>query len=189
MVFIVVGCLKLGLDVLVQKLENIKDFRTLRIHIWLFLSTGSLSTESTNSNSEVFEKNFRKFQKRKTWICLAPGKYWGFPSSSVVKNPPAMQEMRVWPLVQEDPMEEDVATYSNTFARKILSTEKPGGLQSMGSWRVGRNWVTELVCTQTGYRLQCENLPESLNDSTLLKVFEGAPISCSLREGETHCTP
>lgn len=63
MVFIVVSCLKLGLDVLVQKLENIKDFRTLRIHIWLFLSTGSLSAESTNSNSEVFEKNFWSLRK------------------------------------------------------------------------------------------------------------------------------
>ena len=37
-------------------------------------------------------------------------------------------------------------------------------------------------------RLHCENLPESLSDSTLLKVFEGPPISCSLREGETYCT-
>ena len=76
MIFIVVSCLKLGLDILVQKLENIKDFGTLMIHIWLFLSTGSLSTESTNSNSEVFEKKFQKVSKKKnlnlpcTWQIL-----------------------------------------------------------------------------------------------------------------------
>ena len=76
MVFIAVCCLKLGLDILVQKLENIKDFGTLRIHIWLFLSIGSLSTESTNNKSEVFEKKFQKVSKKQnlnfpcTWQIL-----------------------------------------------------------------------------------------------------------------------
>ena len=40
----------------------------------------------------------------------------GFTSSSVVKNPPAMQETRVPSLGQKDPLEEGIATHSrNAF--------------------------------------------------------------------------
>ena len=34
-----------------------------------------------------------------------------FPSGSVVKNPPAMQEMLVRFLGQEDPLEKEIATH------------------------------------------------------------------------------
>ena len=40
--------------------------------------------------------------------------------------------------------EKAMATYSSTLAWKIPWMEEPGGLQSMGSWRVGHNWVTSL---------------------------------------------
>ena len=33
-----------------------------------------------------------------------------------------------------------MAPHSSTLARKILWMEEPGGLQSMGSHRVGHNW-------------------------------------------------
>ena len=49
----------------------------------------------------------------------------------MVKNPPAMQEMQVQPLGQEDPLEEEMATHSSILAWKIARTEEPGGLQSM----------------------------------------------------------
>ena len=42
---------------------------------------------------------------------------------------------RVWFLGQEDPPEEEMATHSSTLAWEIPWTEKPGGLQSMGSRR------------------------------------------------------
>ena len=45
--------------------------------------------------------------------------------------------MRVRSLGQEDPLEEKMATHSSTLAWKILWTEEPGGLQSMGLQRVG----------------------------------------------------
>ena len=54
----------------------------------------------------------------------------------MVKNLPAMQEkqeMLVCTLGWEDPLEEGVATHSSILAWKILWTEKPGGLQSVGS--------------------------------------------------------
>ena len=60
----------------------------------------------------------------------------GFPGGSAVKNPPAVQEMWVQSLVQEDPLEEGVATHSSLLAWRIPWTEEPDGLQSMGSQRV-----------------------------------------------------
>ena len=59
-----------------------------------------------------------------------------------VKKLPAMQETRVWSLGQEEPLEEGTATHSRILAQKILWIEKPGGLQSMRSQRVGHDWVT-----------------------------------------------
>ena len=37
-----------------------------------------------------------------------------------------------------------MAPHSSTLAWKIPWTEEPGRLQSMGSWRVGHDWVTSL---------------------------------------------
>ena len=44
-----------------------------------------------------------------------------------------MQEMWVQSLGQEDPLEEEMATHSSILAWEIPWTEKPGGLQSIGS--------------------------------------------------------
>ena len=57
----------------------------------------------------------------------------GFPSDSVVKNLPAVQEMLVRSLGQEDLLEKVWATHSCIFAWEILWTEEPDGLQSMES--------------------------------------------------------
>ena len=59
-----------------------------------------------------------------------------FPSGSAVKNPPAMQEMRVQSLGWEDPLDEGMATQCSILAWRLLWTEEPGGLQSVGSQRV-----------------------------------------------------
>ena len=40
---------------------------------------------------------------------------------------------------QEDSLEKEMATHSSIFAWKIPCIEEPGGLQSMGSQRVGHN--------------------------------------------------
>ena len=42
------------------------------------------------------------------------------------------QEMRVWSLGWEDPLEKEMATHSSILAWKIPWREDPGGLQSMG---------------------------------------------------------
>ena len=41
-------------------------------------------------------------------------------------------------------LEKEMATHSCIFAWRILWTEEPGGLQSMGSQRVRHDWVTSL---------------------------------------------
>ena len=53
-----------------------------------------------------------------------------------------MQETWVQYPGQEEPLKEEVAAHSSTLAWRILWTEDPGGLQSMGSQRVENNWVT-----------------------------------------------
>ena len=53
-----------------------------------------------------------------------------------VKNPPAMQETQVQSLSWEDPLEKEMATHSSILTWRIPWTEEPGGLQSMGSYRV-----------------------------------------------------
>ena len=50
-----------------------------------------------------------------------------------------MQKTQVLSLGWEDPLEKEMATHSNTLAWKISWTEDPGGLQSMGSQRVGHD--------------------------------------------------
>ena len=59
-----------------------------------------------------------------------------------VKNLPAVQETWVRSLGWEDPLEKEMAIHSSIFAWKISWKEEPGGLQSMGSQRVGHNWAT-----------------------------------------------
>ena len=71
------------------------------------------------------------------WGCFSihPKIVVGFPSGSVIKNPPAMQESQetqVRSMGQEDPLEKEMAAHSSILAWRIPWTEEPGGLQSMG---------------------------------------------------------
>ena len=50
-----------------------------------------------------------------------------------------MQETQVSSLVREDPLEKEMATHSTILAWRIPWTEEPGGLQSLGSQRVGHD--------------------------------------------------
>ena len=57
----------------------------------------------------------------------------------MVKNLSAIQETQVQSLSLEEPLEKETATYSSILTWRIPWTEKPGGLQSMGSQRVGHD--------------------------------------------------
>ena len=57
-------------------------------------------------------------------VCIS----WASLEAQLVKNLPAMQEIWVQFLGQEDPLEKKMATHSSIFAWRISWTEEPGGL-------------------------------------------------------------
>ena len=67
--------------------------------------------------------------------------FMGFSGGSVVRNPPAKQEMQILSLGQEDPLEKEMATYSSILAWEITWTEEPGSL--WGPKRVGHDLATK----------------------------------------------
>ena len=71
--------------------------------------------------------------------------YWGFPGGSMVKNLPAnakeMQEMQVWSLGWEDPLEEEMATYAYACSHLENPTDR-------GAWWATVHSVTELDMTE-----------------------------------------
>ena len=76
-------------------------------------------------------------------VCVFVYVIWAFPSGSAGKNPDCQcrrHEMWVWSLIEEDPLEEDMASHSSILAWRIPWTEEPGGLWSIGSQRVRHDW-------------------------------------------------
>jgi len=67
----------------------------------------------------------------------------------MVKNPPAMQETWVQSLGEEDPLEKGMATHSSILAWRILRTEEPGRLQSMGLQRIEHKFMFNLTGPQS----------------------------------------
>ena len=66
-----------------------------------------------------------------------------------------MQEIQIWSLDWENPLEKETATHSSILAWKIPWAEEPGRLQSMGSRRVRHDW--------NNYPKQSQDLGNSLN--------------------------
>ena len=64
---------------------------------------------------------------------------WASLVAQAVKCLQATRETWVQYLGWEDPLEKEMATHSSTLAWKIPWTEKPGGLQSLRSQRVGHD--------------------------------------------------
>ena len=77
----------------------------------------------------------------------------GFTGGQMVKNLPAMPE--TWVLSQgwEDPLKKGMATHSSILAWRILWTEEPGRLQSMGSQRVRHDWASFIHFTSLHFMM------------------------------------
>ena len=73
------------------------------------------------------------------FLILELGKTWASLVAQRLKRLPPMQETWVRSLGQEDPLEKEMATHSSILAWRIPWAEEPGGLQSMGSQRVGHD--------------------------------------------------
>ena len=86
--------------------------------------------------------------------------------------------MQVQSLGQEDPLEEDIATHFSMLVWRTPRTEQPGGLQSMGSQRVGHDW-SDFTCMHSRpirkikWDNENEGLPlcSSCQDSSVILVF------------------
>ena len=79
------------------------------------------------------QSNKAKYSSQWNW---GPGTLNGLPLAHMVKNLPGMQETQVRSLDREGPLEKGMTTHSNILAWRIPRTEKPGGLQFVGSQRV-----------------------------------------------------
>ena len=71
--------------------------------------------------------------------------------AQMVKHLPAMRKTWVQSQGWEDPLEKAMATHSSTLAWKIPWAEEPDRLQSMGSQRVGHDWMTSLSLSLSLY--------------------------------------
>ena len=115
-------------------------------------------------NTLVFELGFPGSSADKESACDAgdpgsipesgrsPGEGIGYPLqyswaslvAQMVKNRSAVWKTRVRLLGWEDPLEEGMAHCSRVLAWRIpMDREEPGGLQSIGSQRVGHHWATK----------------------------------------------
>ena len=65
-----------------------------------------------------------------------------------------MQEMWIWSLNREEPLEEEMASHPSILAWKIPGTEEPGRQQFMELQRVGRDGMTEHVHAHRSVTLQ-----------------------------------
>ena len=94
-----------------------------------------------------------------TWVSCIVGRFftdWAtrkFPSSSNSGSCLIFLSIYLFPLAfqslgWEDPPEEGMATHSSILAWRILWTEEPGRLQSIGLQRIGHNW-NDLACTHS----------------------------------------
>ena len=91
---------------------------------------GNLYIQWNSSKTETESQ----IQKTNQWLPLGASLV-----VQLVKNFPAMQENWVQCLTWEDLLEKKMAPHSSILAWRIPWTEKSGGLQSMGSQRVGHN--------------------------------------------------
>ena len=116
----------------------------LRI-VWSWASLSKLVPQQNWTSKRNQEEGF-------VWICsqilLYDFKAHALPLvAQRFKHLPVMWETQVRSLGQEDPLEKEMATHSSILAWRIPWTEEPGGLQSMGSQRVGHDWATSLHFT------------------------------------------
>ena len=84
--------------------------------------------------------------------------YWvawsmeGFPRAQTVKNLPAMQKTWVYPWIGKI-LEKEMATHPSVLAWWIPWTGESGILQSTGSKRVRRDWVTRKEALDQWYNI------------------------------------
>ena len=105
--------------------------------------------------------------------------------AQTVKHLPKMREIRIQSLGQKDPLEKEMATHSSTLAWKIPRTEEPGGLQTMGSQRVGHDWVTSFSLFSLSLLLKDTEIQSKSSDVFLVCIF--MKFSVAFKILQPHC--
>ena len=96
-------------------------------------------------------------------------------AAQLVKSVPPTWETQVWSLGGEDPLKKEMAIPSSILAWRIPWTEKPGGLQSMGSQRIRHDCVnnfpflTQSITLLMGVRIKATKTEEVTELGTLEK--------------------
>ena len=130
-----------------QRITRVGNQRRKTQNHCCVIHLGIYTTRPTNQSTSVLESSLEKatgwgVQRDNGPVLLVSSlrilmqHYWLFRASlaaQLVKNFPAGQETRVQSLGGKNPMEKEMATHCSNLAWKILWTEEPGGLQSMGS--------------------------------------------------------
>ena len=106
--------------------------------------------------------------------------FWASLVAQPVKNQPSMQETRAWSVGQGDSLGKGMATHSSILAWRIPLTEEPGGLQSMGLWRVRYDWVTNTRTHTNIYIWTKDSLNKKTESSFILFVIELNLNSCNV---------
>ena len=118
------------------------------------------------------------------WVSLGPAL---LKRASLVaqmaKNLLTMQEIWVQSLGWEDLPEKEMATHSTIPAWRIPWMEEPGGLQSLGSQRVGHNWATNTFTfhyleSKLGHPIVAENFRET--QQTKMDVLNCRIVFCNV---------
>ena len=106
----------------------------------------------------------------------------GFPGGSDSKESAFnVEDPALIPEFQEDPLEKGVVTHSSVFAWRIPWTEEPGGLQSMGSQRVGYNWVTNTSHFTSSRSFQNKSFEKIDFSRSMQEIIKRNPLD---QEGE-----
>jgi len=92
-------------------------FQSLSLHV-------NTTLKSRIHNKMPLLKNYILLDIVSFLVLIEPG----FPGGSIIKNPPAMQEMRIQSLDWKDPLEKEMATHSGILVWEIPWTEEPDSL-------------------------------------------------------------
>ena len=117
--------------------------------VWKYQSFGSQLSLWFNSHicTWLLEKNMALtiwiFAGKVIALLFNMMSKWASLVAQMVKNLLSILETRVPSLGLEDLLEEGMATTLVFLPGESPWTEKPGGLQSMGSQRLGYNWATK----------------------------------------------
>ena len=116
----------------------------------IYMSSTFSNVLGITGSQVLYEQNYKfgKFKNlyflEKTLNCLSHTAEisWASLVIQMIMEAAWDAETQVQSLDREDPLEKEMATHSSILAWRIPLTEKPGGLQAMGSQRVRHDCVT-----------------------------------------------